>query len=137
MAFVHVDEIQYLDLITLFFEQIATIPKHFRLRVQYHIAAGGIHEIDFGKESGFTGTAAAAAEDVQIAPVFSSVQSHGYMPGQGLVFAPILVSILPVECFRTAPFGRTMLFPPAVVPFRGKVYADPQAIDQKKNEDRA
>ena len=64
MAFLHVDQIQHLNVISLFLQEITAIPKHFAFRVQNHIAAGGIHKAGLGKESSFTGTGTAATKDV-------------------------------------------------------------------------
>ena len=58
------------------------------------------------------------------------------MPCQHLVPTPILVRILLVDSFHTAPFGGAVFLPSAVIPLGGKIDANAQSIYQKENEDK-
>ena len=73
MAFLHVDQIQHLNVVSLFLQEITAIPKHFAFRIQNHIAAGGVHKAGLGKEASFTGTGTAATKDVKISAVLSAI----------------------------------------------------------------
>ena len=63
-ASVHVDQVDDLDLISLGFQQSATIPEQFTLGVQDNKTGVGIENIDLGEETGFTGTGATDTKDV-------------------------------------------------------------------------
>ena len=50
MAFLHVDEVDHLNVVTLGFQKPARITKQFTLRVQTHKAGVGVHHIWLGKK---------------------------------------------------------------------------------------
>ena len=74
VAFLHVDQIDDLDLIALRLQQAARIAQKLALRVQNDKRRICVHDIRLGIEPGFAGTGAAADQHVQVAAVAASVQ---------------------------------------------------------------
>ena len=79
MAFLHVDEVNHLNVIAFGFQQTAGVPQQFSFGIKAHKAGVGVHHIDFGEEPCFAGAAAAATQNVLIATVLSAVQTDGYI----------------------------------------------------------
>ena len=75
VAFLHIDEIQNTDNISLLFKQLSGIPQNFSLAVQHYERRVSLHDVRLGIEPCFTGSAAADHEHIEIAPVPASVKS--------------------------------------------------------------
>ena len=135
MAFLHVDEVDHLNVIAFGFEEISGIPEQFPLGVEAYQAGIGVHDIHFRKETGFARAAAAAAKNIQIAAVFSAVQTDGHILREYLVGRLFPVCVLLIDHARNAPFGRAVFLPSPVVAVGGQIDADAQTIAQKKKED--
>ena len=77
------------------------------------------------------GAGAAAAQRIQIAPVFASVQPDGDILREDLVSRWDFVCVLPVHLCGRTPMGGAVFFPPPVIPLGGEVYSDSDPVAQQ------
>ena len=131
MAFLHVDEIQHLDVVPLGREQVSGITQKLTLRVKHNIAGIGLTQVRFGEKPRLARAGAAADQGVQIAPVFASVQPDGDILREDLVSRWDFVCVLPVHLHGRAPLGGAVFFPPPVIPLGGEVYSDGKSVAQQ------
>lgn len=136
MAFLHVDEIQHLDVVPLGREKVSGITQKLTLRVKHNIAGICLTQVWFGEKPCFSGAGAAADQRIQIAPVFASVQPDGDILREDLVSRWDFVCVLSVHLHGRAPLGGAVLLPPPVIALGGEVYSDGKSVAQQQNEDR-
>ena len=72
MAFLHVDKIQYLDVVPLGQEQVSGIAEEFTLWVKHNVTGIGLTQVWLGKEPRFARAGAAADQRVQICLLYTS-----------------------------------------------------------------
>ena len=89
-----VDQIQHLNDISLFLQQVAGVSQQLSFGVQNHKGGIGLHDVGFGVEAGLTGTGTAADQDIQVPTMLPSVQAQRHLPGQQLVGVPVLLVAL-------------------------------------------
>ena len=135
VAFLHVDQIDDLDLIALRLQQSACVAQKLAFRVEHDIGSVGVHDIRIGKEPGFARAGAAADQDVQIAAVAASVQPDGDVLCEDLIPQPVLIRVLFQKPERVAPFGGAVFLAPAVVALRREIDHEKKSVDAKKGED--
>ena len=131
MAFLHVDEIQHLDVVPLGREKVSGITQKLTLRVKHNIAGICLTQVWFGEKPCFSGAGAAADQRIQIAPVFASVQPDGDILREDLVSRWDFVCVLSVHLHRRAPLGGAVLLPPPVIALGGEVYSDGKSVAQQ------
>ena len=56
VAFLHIDQIQNLDVISFLLQKISGITQNLTFRIQHHITAVALHDIGLAIESRLTGT---------------------------------------------------------------------------------
>ena len=135
MALFHIDQVNHLNVIAVFFEKISRITKQFSFRVKHNEACIGIHNVRFGKKSCLTGTTTAAHKHIEIPSVFSAVKTDGDILREQFVFRISFIGIFLVDCAGRAPFRRAVFFAPSVILLCGQVNTDGNTIYQKQNED--
>ena len=97
MAFLHIDEIDHLNFIALGFQKIACIAQEFALWVKTNKAGIRIHHIGFCKKARLASTAAAAAQNIQISSVLSTIKSDCNSLRQDFIFWRSLICILSTD----------------------------------------
>ena len=134
MATIGIDKVKHSDFISFLFQKIACVSQDFALGVKHYKRGVGLHNVRFGIEACFTCTRAADNHDVQIAPMLFSVKTYPCVLCQKNIIRPILIRIFSGENGRCTPFCRAMFFSLSVVMLSRKVYADRNAIYQKKEQ---
>ena len=134
MAAIGIDKVKHSDFISFLFQKIACVSQDFALGVKHYKRGVGLHNVRFGIEACFTCTRAADNHDVQIAPMLFSVKTYPCVLCQKNIMRPILIRIFSGENCRCTPFCRAIFFSLSVVMLSRKVYADRNAIYQKKNQ---
>ena len=97
VAFLHIDEIDHLDFIALRFQQITCVPQKFAFGVKTNKAGIRIHHIGFCKKARLASTAAAAAQNIQISSVLSTIKSDCNSLRQDFIFWRRLICILSTD----------------------------------------
>ncbi len=135
VAFLHVDKVDHLNVVPLGFQQVPGVPQQFALGIEAHKAGVGVHDIGLCEKPRLARAGAAAHQNIEVAPVFASVQPYGYVLRQYLVLGHFPVGVLLPDGLGGAPLGGAVFLPPAVVAVGGEVDTDAQPIAQQKNED--
>ena len=94
MAPFGIDEIQNLNGIPLFLQQMSGVSQQFPLGVQDHEGGVGLHDIGLRVEAGLTGTGTAANQNIQVPAVLSAVQAQRHLLGQQFIGVPVLLVVL-------------------------------------------
>ena len=115
VAFLHIQKIQHPHLIALLSQQVSRAAQQLALRVEYGKARVGLTQIRFGVKSRFACAAAADNDRVEVAAVFSSVQSHPDILREDLVVLRRSRSVFSVDGSGRAPLGRTVFLATAVI----------------------
>ena len=129
VALRHVDKVDYADIITFLLQQVSGVSQQLAFGVQAHERRVRVHNVGLGKETGFTGTGAAAGQDIQISAVLSAVQSNGDILRQNFILRCALICVLLVNLACHAPFGRAVLLASSIVPFGGEIDSNHNTVD--------
>ena len=135
MAFVHVEQVDHLDDVTLGPKQAAAVVEQLALRVEDDKGGVRVHEVGLSVKPRLARAGAAADQHIQISPVPPPVQPDGHILGQDLIVCLLPPSILPVDAPSLPPLRRPMLLLHPIIPARGQIDPNAQRIGQKQNED--
>ena len=133
MAPFRVYQIQDLDDIAFFLQQMAGVPQKFSLGVQDHKGSVGLHDIRLRIKASLAGTGTTANQDIQVPAVLPTVQAQRHLLGQQFIFISTLAVFL-ADCPGIAPPGRTLFLPPPVDTLVGNVDANAQAIEHEEDQ---
>lgn len=132
VAFLHVQKIHHLDLITHPFQQAAAVAQQLALTVQNKKGRIALADVHFGIEAAFSRSAASHHQGVEVAAVFSAIQPHADMLGENAVFEQVPVPVFLIHGPRIAPFGGTVFFTSSVIAPGRKINANAQPIGGNK-----
>ena len=135
VAFLHVDQIDDLDLVPLRLQQASRVAQKLALRVQNYKRRICVHDIRFGIEPGFARAGAAADQHVEVSAVAASVQPDGDVLREDLVPQSVLIRVLFQKSKRVAPLGGAVFLASAIVALRREIDHEKKPVDAKKGED--
>ena len=115
MAFLHVQKVHHLDLITHPFQQAAAVAQQLALTVQNKKGRIALADVHFGIEAAFSRAAASHHQGVEVAAVFPAIQPHADVLGENAVFEQVPVPVFLIHGPRIAPFGGAVFFASAVI----------------------
>jgi len=108
------DEVKYLDVVSLVLQKIPGTAKHLALGVNDQIGAVDAHNTGLAEKAGLAGTAAAHHQNIEVALVLIAVQPYGNVLCQDNVFT-VWIGILLVQFTGITPFGRAVFLAGAAV----------------------
>lgn len=78
----HIDQVKHLDLVAPGFQKVACIAEQLAFRISNQERAIALHDIGLCIKSRLAGTGSTDDQDIEVAPVFSAVESHLEIFGQ-------------------------------------------------------